>query len=119
MISGCRIGIGTHADSSCAGKHVRILEYIDGKTYTVSPFLSSYQPTSDVSMINGVIAVDKDDGTGYILELNNLLNFSDRMNDSILVPMQARQNGVVIDDVPKELCYHGVSTQSLFIPDKM
>ena len=118
ILNGFKLGIDTHADSSCAGKHVRILEYIDGKTYTVSPFLSSYQPTSNISMINGVIAVDKDDGGGYILELNNFLNFSDSMNDSILVPMQARQNGVVIDDVPKELCYHGVSTQSLFIPDK-
>ena len=118
LINGCKLGIDTHADSSCAGKHVRILEYIDGKTYTVSPFLNSYTPTSNISMINGVIAVDKDDGTGYILELNNFLNFSDSMNDSILVPMQARQNGIVIDDVPKDLCYHGVSTQSVFVPEK-
>ena len=33
------LGIDTHADSSCAGKHVRILEYIDGKTFSVKPFL--------------------------------------------------------------------------------
>ena len=39
------------------------------------------------------------------------------MNDSILVPMQAHQNNIVIDDIPKELCYHEVSTQSIFIPE--
>ena len=67
-------------------------------------------------MINGVVAVNNDDGSGYILELNNFLDFTDSMNDSILVPMQARYNGIVVDDVPRELCYHGVSTQSLFLP---
>ena len=116
MIGGFRLGIDTHADSSCAGKHVRILEYIDGKSYTVSPFLNTYQPKKDVHMINGVVAVNNDDGSGYILELNNFLDFTDSMNDSILVPMQARHNGIVVDDVPRELCYHGVSTQSLFLP---
>ena len=118
MISGFRLGIDTHADSSCAGKHVRILEYIEGKSFTVSPFLNSYQPKKDVQMINGVIAVDKEDGGGYILELNNFLDFTDSMNDSILVPMQARHNGMVVDDIPRELCYHGVSTQSIFLPEK-
>ena len=114
--NGCRLGIDTHADSSCAGKHVRVLEYISGRTYSVTPFHDSYSPKTDVGMINGVVAVDRSDGGGYILELNNFLDFTTSMNDSILVPMQARQNNIVIDDVPKGLCYHQTSTQSLFIP---
>ena len=116
LTDGCRLGIDTHADSSCAGKHVRILEYISGKTYSVSPFHDSYSPKTDVGIINGAVAVDRPDGGGYILELNNFLDFTNSMNDSILVPMQARHNNVVIDDVPKGLCYHGISTQSLFVP---
>ena len=117
LMNGCRLGIDTHADSSCAGKHVRPLEFISGKKYSVTPFHESYAPKTDVGMINGVVAIDKPDGEGYILELNNFLNFTDSMNDSILVPMQALQNNIVIDDVPKGMCYHGVSTQSIFIPD--
>ena len=115
--NGCKLGIDTHADSSCAGRHVRILEYISGKKFTVKPFLDTYSPQQDVSLINGVVAVDTDDGNGYILELNNFLDFTDNMNDSILVPMQARHNGIIIDDVPRELCYHGVSKQSIYTPD--
>lgn len=115
---GCMLGIDSHADSSCAGRHVRIMEFIGGKKFCVSPFLDTYEPKTDVTLINGVIAVDNEDGSGYILELNNFLNFTDDMYDSILVPMQARQNGIVIDDVPKELCHHQVSTQSVFIPHR-
>ena len=36
--AGYRVGIDTHTDTSCAGKHVRVLERIDGKSYNVSPF---------------------------------------------------------------------------------
>ena len=38
LMNGCRLGIDTHADSSCAGKHVRPLEFISGKKYSVTPF---------------------------------------------------------------------------------
>ena len=67
-------------------------------------------------MINGVVAVDNSDGGGYILELNNFLDFTSSINDSTLVPMQARQNNIVIDDVPKGLCYYTVPAQSIFVP---
>ena len=73
---GCKLGIDTHADSSCAGRHIRILEYISGKKYNVTPFHDSYAPKTDVGMINGVVAVDNPDGSGYILELNNFLDFT-------------------------------------------
>ena len=98
---GCILGIDSHADISCAGKHVRIMEFISGKKFSVFPFLDTYEPKTDVTLINGVVAVDKDDGNGDILEFNNFLNFTDNIYDSILVPMQACQNGIVIDDVPR------------------
>ena len=118
ITNGCILGIDTHADSSCAGKHFRILEFVSGKSFTVKPFLDTYEAKTDISLVNGVVAADTADGNGYILELNNFLDFTDTMNDSILVPMQARQNGIVVDDVPKEMCHYGVSTQSIFIPQQ-
>ena len=51
-------------------------------------------------MINGIAVIDQNYRGGCILELNNILDFTSTMKDSILVPMQARQNGVVIDNVP-------------------
>ena len=41
---GCRLGIHNHADTLCAGKHVRILEYIDWWTFKVDSFHGSYKP---------------------------------------------------------------------------
>ena len=105
-----------HADSSCAGRHVRILEYINGKKYSVNPSYSSYEHKSNIGMINGIVAIDKDNRDEYILELNNFLDFTSTMEGSILVPKQARQNEVVVDDVPKSMFHYGVSSQNIFIP---
>ena len=35
---GARLRIDTHADTSCAGKHVKILEYVQGTRFSVAPF---------------------------------------------------------------------------------
>ena len=115
MNDGCRLGIDTHADTSCAGKHVRIMSYVDGVEFNVAPYHPDYAPMKRVGMINGIVAVDKSDGSGgYILQLNNFLNFTDSMDHSILCPMQARMNGVVIDDVPTVL--DNKSSQSIIFP---
>ena len=66
-----------------------------------------------MKLINGIVAIDKDDGTGLIIELNNFLNFTDSMTDSILVPMQARLNNVIVNDLPSSLCPYKKSTQSI------
>ena len=111
--NGCRMGIDSHADTSCAGRHVRILEHIDGVSYNVSPF--NGPAITGITMINGAVAVDREDGQGgYILELNNALNFTDSMEHSLLCPMQARENDVIIDDRPKRFAPN--STQSINFP---
>lgn len=68
-------------------------------------------------MINGDIAIGRDDGSGFIVELKKFLDFSDSMTDSILVLIQARLNNVIINDIPKSLCPYKVSTQSVIFPD--
>ena len=54
---------------------MRILEYISGSTSNVSPFQG---PTiNSVSLVNGIVAVNREDGQGgYILELNSFLEFT-------------------------------------------
>ena len=112
--SGCRLGIDSHADTTCAGRHFKIIERIEGTSYNVSPF--SGPLFNNISMVNGIMATDREDGQdGYILEINNALDFTNAMEHSLLCPMQARLNGVKINDVPSSL--DPTSTQSVVFPD--
>ena len=45
------MGIDAHADTSCAGKHVSILEYIQGTLFNV--FLFQSLSIRNVSLANG------------------------------------------------------------------
>ena len=111
---GARLGIDTHADTSCAGKHVKILEYVQGARFSVAPFQGP--SINNISLANGVVAVDREDGQpGYILELNNFLDFSNSMEHSLLCPMQARLNDIRIDDTPTSLSPN--SAQAVILDD--
>ena len=67
-----------------------------------------------VALANGIVAVDREDSQqGYILELNGVLDFTRSMEHSLLCPIQARTNGIDVDDVPKSLCSH--SSQSIIL----
>ena len=64
---GTQLGINTHANTLCAGKHVKILEYVQGVRFSVAPFQGPH--IKNISLANGVVAVDCEDGQpGYILE---------------------------------------------------
>ena len=68
--SGCRLGIDSHADTSCAGCHFKITEHIEGSSYNISPF--SGPSFNNNSMVNGIMATDREDGQdGCILKINN------------------------------------------------
>ena len=61
-MNGCRLGLDTHADVSCIGKHGRIIEILDGQYCTVYPFNDSYSPMERVRSVNAAFAVDTRDG---------------------------------------------------------
>ena len=115
MNDGARLGIDSHADITCAGKHVKIMEVIHGKSCTVHPFNDSYKPMENISIINGVTAVDTSNGETYILELNHAMDFTRTMTNSLLCPNQARHNNVIINDVPR--CYDSKSEFNICFPD--
>ena len=115
---GCRLGLDSHADVSCVGKHAHILETFTGRTCNVQPFNDSYKPMRGIKTVNAAFAYDHDDGITYILTVNQALDFSQSMIHSLLCPNQARVNGVVINDVPKFLDRTGNSTHSIQIPER-
>lgn len=115
---GCRLGIDSHADMSCIGAHATILEVYEGQLCNVMPFNDTYTPIQNVKTVNAAFAYDSDDGATYILNINQALDFSESMVHSLLCPNQARMNGVVIEDCPRILDYHGKSTHSIYFPEE-
>ena len=115
-LNGCRLGMDSHADITCVGKHARILEVIEGQTCTVRPFNDSYSPIQNVQTINAAFAAETEEGETVILRLNQALDFRHSMEHSILCTNQARHHDVIIDDVPHAVDFRHTSTQSIIFP---
>ena len=115
--AGCFLGTDSHADISCIGKHGRILEIIEGQVCNVRPFDDSYKPMTGIRTVNAAFAIDLADGTTYILRVNNALDFTATMSNSILCTNQVRHHGIIVDDVPKQVDIAGTSTHSILIPN--
>jgi hypothetical protein len=57
-------------------------------------------------------------GETYIFIFGQALYLGDKLEHSLICPNQARQNGVVVDDVPRHLSHDEKSTHSLYFPDE-
>ena len=113
LLEGCRLGMDSHADMSCLGKHARILEILENQTCSVYPFNDSYAPMTNINVVNGAFALDLADGSTIILKINQALDFSSTMENSILCTNQSRSNNIIIDDVPKQF---GGKNHAMILP---
>ena len=111
---GCNLGLDSHADTLCAGQHVRVLEYIDGRECVVQPFNDGYKPIKNIGIVNGALAYDVGNGETYILLLNQALDFCDSMEHLLLLVNQAQHNNVVIDNISPHLDYYERSKYEMF-----
>lgn len=118
LINGCRLGLDSHADVTCVGKHAKILEVFEGRVYNVQPFNDSYSPMTNVRTVNAAFTYECGDGQCYVIEVGQALDFSQSMEHSLLCTNQARINRVIVDDVPKSLDLRGTSTHSIIFPDE-
>ena len=116
--TGCRLGIDSHADVHCVGRHARILEIFEGRSCNVHPFNDSYKPMKNVLTANAAFAYYTNDGQTYIINVNQALDFSESMEHSLLCPNQSRVHGVVIDDILTFLDYYNKSTHSVYFPNE-
>ena len=73
-VTGCKLGLDSHADVHCVGRHARITEVFEGRSCTVHPFNDSYAPMSNVNTVNACFAYDTDEGETYILHVNQALD---------------------------------------------
>ena len=115
--AGCRLGVDSHADMSVAGRHALVLEYIEGHTCTVHPYHDGYDPKTGIQICNAAFAYDDPNGETYILRLNQCLDFTDSISNSLLCTNQVRANGVIVSDAPKAIDVTETSKQSIIFPE--
>lgn len=113
MQSGCRLGIDSHADTTCVNHHAFIQEIVEGQTVDAVPFDSSIGKLEDLPIVHAILAVDNNlTHETHLLRLNNSI-YVKSMENCLLCPNQAREFGTVIDDIPIHLDHTGVGTFSM------
>ena len=115
--NGCKLGIDTWADTCCAGKHAFVEEFIVGKTVTATGFTSTLGSVPDLPVANVLYAYDTSEGTVIILECNNSIYIGDKMQDSLMNPIQAEEVDVRVDTRPKRYYPHEIGCQCLTFHD--
>jgi hypothetical protein len=103
-ISRCenRSELDSHADTCMAGCNTIVLELTDTKV-SITPFSDEYKAIKDIPIATMATAWDDpSEGDTVILVINEALYFGDRMSHSLLCPIQIRENGLVVQDVPRQ-----------------
>ena len=111
-----RCELDSHADTCVAGSNALEIEHIDGRTVTVSPYSDEYEPKSGIHISTvAYLWEDPDSGKAYILIVHEALYFGDQLMNSLLNPNQIRDNGIGVDDVPRQ--FEKTSSHSIHIPE--
>ena len=85
------------------------------KHVNVFPYSGEYQPMTDVPVTTcATVWVCPNTGENYLLVINEALYFGDRLDSSLLCPNQLRDNGLIVEDVPKQ--YVATSSHSIYDP---
>ena len=71
---------------------------------------------NNIRTVNVAFVLDSDRGETYIIHLNQALDFTTSIENSILYTNQARHDGVIVDDVPKIVDWNQTSTHSVYFP---
>ena len=116
IYDGCRLGIDTWADTSCSGKHLYVEEFIMGKYVTATGFTKELGQIDSLPLANVLYAYDKPDSEVVILELNNTIYLGDRMEDSLMNPIQCEEEDIRVDVRPSRY-YTDSTAQSMVFPD--
>ena len=111
------MGMDSHADTTCVNKHAYIESIVEGLTVDAIPFDSSIGKMSNLPIANAIYAHDDIDSMQTtLLRFNNAIYIRD-MRNALLCPNQARENGVIVNDVPLHLDHTDQSTFSIIAED--
>ena len=104
--------LDSHADTSVAGANFRIL-FDTGEYATVHTFSNEKKPFDKIPIGTAATAWTDRNGQTFILRLNQVLLFGDRLDHSLLCPNQLRHFGHKVDDVPVQ--FDRDSTHSILL----
>ena len=106
--------LDSHADTCCAGANFVMLEE-PYKHVNVYAYSGEYKPLTNIPVtVCATVWVSPVTGESYLLVVNEALYFGERLDSSLLCPNQLRDNGLTVDDVPKQ--YSADSTHSIYDP---
>ena len=108
------LGMDSHADVSCAGMDALVISRLEGRTCDVKGFHDSYGSINNVNYVNVLYKYIDNQAQEYLLEVNQALDFTSSMKNSILCTNQARHNGVLVHDIPRII--DGSSPQCVSFP---
>ena len=117
MKAGCRLGIDSHADTSCINKHAYVEHAVDGVAVDALPFDDNLGKASNLHIAHATHAIDNPvTFRTHLIRINNGAHIP-TMKQALLCPNQARQFGTIIDDIPPELDHKGTSSFSMSVAD--
>ena len=113
LIVGTRMGMDSHADTTCVNKHAYIESIVEGFTVDAIPFDDSIGKLSDLPIVHAIYAYDNPETMQTSLLRFNHAIYIKGMDNALLCPNQAREHGIIVDDIPLHLDHTGYSTFSV------
>ena len=111
--------LDNHADTCCVGKNFIPL-YYTGKICDVSPFLQELPSQEGIAVCTAATAFDDDQGTTFILVIDEALWFGECMEHSLINPNQIRATGIKLCDDPTDPYRDlGIEVEGINIPFHM
>ena len=119
MKRGCKLGMDSHADTSCVNKHAYVESIVEGMVVDAIPFDGSLGKASNLPIVHAIYAIDNPlTFSTHLIRICNSI-YIHHMEQALLCPNQARQYGTVIDDIPPELDHTGTSTFSVHVSNSV
>ena len=115
--SGTRMGMDSHADTTCVNKHAYIESIVEGHTVGAIPFDQSIGKLTNLPIVNAIYAFDDPQSMRTTLLRFNQAIFIKNVENALLCPNQAREQGTTVDDVPAHLDLTGASTFTVIAGD--
>ena len=111
--TGTKMGMDSHADTTCVNKHAFIESVIEGLTVDAILFDDSIGKMSNLPIVHAIYAYDNTESLRiFLLRFNNEI-FIKNMKNALLCSNQAIEHGTIVDDVPPHLYHTGQSTFSV------
>ena len=105
------------SDTACAGQHAFVEEFVMDKMVTASGFMQELGALTYLPVANVLYAYNTPYGETLILESNNTIYLGEKMEDSLINPIQAEEIGVQVDTRPQRYYPDIWTAQSLSFPD--